>query len=112
MSAGRQDGDPGVKQGPTCDRPGSHAGDAPAASPEPGGSMPPSSDWHARLGPLDFSVGIRHFELRGIFPEQPPSRPGTAAAGEPPRGDPLPDARIRATEDTAPERESEGGTPG
>lgn len=106
MSAGPEDGGAGVKQGPTCDRPGSHAGDAPAASPGPGGSTSPSSDWHARLGPLDFSVGIRHFELRGVLPEQPRD------AGEPRPTDPAPDGRIRAPEDPALQREPEGGSAG
>lgn len=65
--------------------------------------MTPSSDWHARLGPLDFSVGIRHFELRGVFPEQPHALPDSAAP---------PVRRIRAAEDDALDREPEGGTTG
>ncbi|HLL48081.1 MAG TPA: hypothetical protein VK399_15315 [Longimicrobiaceae bacterium] len=53
--------------------------------------MSPSADWHARLGPLDFSVGVRHFELRGVFPEQPPTP---------------------SAEDGLPDRDSEGGVAG
>ncbi len=71
--------------------------------------MSPSADWHARLGPLDFSVGVRQFELRGVFPEQPPAP--SAADGTLPRADPPPDGRIRAA-DGKPDREPEGGTAG
>ncbi len=69
--------------------------------------MSPSADWHARLGPLDFSVGIRRFELRGVFPEPPHAPPEAGAAGALPRADPPPGARIRA-----PDRESEGEASG
>ena len=73
--------------------------------------MSPSADWHARLGPLDFSVGIRHFELRGVFPEQPAAH-HAAADGAPPRADPPPGGRIHAAGDDGPDRGSEGRTAG
>lgn len=118
MSGGPPQGGPRRElppmQGPACARPGHGASDVPAAPrggvagtpPEPGGSKSPSAEWHARLGPLDFSVGVRHFELRGVFPEQPAAlRAGADAA---PRADPPPAGRIRAAEDGVPDRESEG----
>lgn len=123
MSAGRPQGgprgEPRVTQGPTCELYGHGTTDVPAASrgghagdpPEPGGSMSRSSEWHARLGPLDFSVGGRHFELRGVFPERP-AAPHAAPEGALPRAGPAPDARIRAAEYDVTDRESEGGMVG
>ena len=73
--------------------------------------MSPSAEWHSRLGPLDFRVGIRHFELRGVFPEQPRALPGDAA-GPPPGAGPPAAARIRAAEGEVPDREPEGGASG
>lgn len=69
--------------------------------------MSPSAEWHSRLGPLDFSVVIRHFELRGGVPERP--RPFPAAGGELPRPAPAPGGRVRAREDDVLDWESEGG---
>ena len=70
--------------------------------------MSPSAEWHARLGPLEFSVGIRRSEIRGAFPERPRPLPD-AAAGELPRPGPAPAGPTRAPEDGAPDREPEGG---
>ncbi|HEX2092769.1 MAG TPA: hypothetical protein VHG28_10220 [Longimicrobiaceae bacterium] len=71
--------------------------------------MSPSAEWRFHLGPLDFSVGIRHFQLGGAFPEQLPALPD-AAASEPRPADPAPGGRIRAAEDGVLDWESEGGT--
>lgn len=73
--------------------------------------MSPSAEWRFRFGPLDLSVGVRHFQLGGAFPEPLPPVPG-AAASEPRRTEPPPAGRIRAAEDNLLDGESEGGTAG
>ena len=121
MSAGPVEGGPrgGLPsaQGPACAHPvrgtlgvpAAHGGVA-GASPEPGGSMSSSADWHARLGPLDFSVGVRHFELRGVFPEQPAALP--AADGATPRAESSAGRADPRGGGEAPDREPEGGVTG
>lgn len=75
--------------------------------------MSPSADWHARLGPLDFSVGVRQFELRGVFPEQPPAPQHAAATAALPSADRPQAGQIGAAEEGGvPGGEPEGGTTG
>jgi hypothetical protein len=73
--------------------------------------MFPSSEWHARLGPVDFSVGIRHFQLGRDFRERLPALPGSAG-GEPRPAGPAPGGRIPAAEEGVAGREPEGGAAG
>lgn len=64
--------------------------------------MSPSAEWHARLGPLELRVGVRHVTLEDVLRERAPDAPGAGAL-------PPPAERRRAAGDAVAAWEWEGG---